>query len=183
MNFINRQFESMSSRDRKLLAGMMIFFSSIFVLALLFTLNSWLDDRAATIAQQKDKYEMLLVLREQYAAAHDEVLVAQKTAEQYKGKTPSSFLEETASKVGIRDALTVSKQGAQDEAGSVKSTGYKIVLKRISLEESVNFLYDVETSGYPVSVDSAVFKTSKVRGEKVLTVTLDAMHYEIGEAG
>ncbi len=183
MNIITRSLESLSPRDRNLLAGLIAFFSLAFVGILLWTLNGWLNSRAQTIADYKGKYELLVVMQQEYADAHQKVLDWELEAKKHTGKTPSSFLEETATKDGVREALTVSKQGTEDSTGGGKETRYKVVLKRVPLQDSVAFLYDLETSGYPMGIETADFKVHHVKGEKMITLTLETIHYEYETAG
>lgn len=182
MSALSRPFESMSPRDRKLLAGLLSFFGLVFMGLLFFTLKGWVDSRSATLTQKTQKYELLLALQQEYADTLQKVKDGEATVAQHAAKSPSAFLEETASTVGISDALTVSKQGTETIEG-VEQTRYKVILRRVTVKQAYAFLGNIETSGYPIRVDTADYTRQFVSGDILLNVTLETKTFAIEVAG
>ncbi len=63
--------------------------------------------------------------------------------------------------------------------GTVKQTTFKVELKKLDVQTTVDFLYTLETSGYPLAVQSARFKTLRSGDEKLLTLTLEVVSYAL----
>ena len=171
--------ESLSPRDRKLLAFLVVFLSAVIVGAVLLTLRAWLNDSASRVATQKETLALLQDLGDEYAAAAAQVKAAESRAQEFSGQSLSAYLEKTANKVGVGDQLAVSKLGSE-EVGGVPQTRWKVELSRIPLDLGLNFVYDIETSGYPLAVETARVKTTSSRGEVTYSFTLEIVTFELG---
>jgi hypothetical protein len=65
--------------------------------------------------------------------------------------------------------------------GGLVQTRYRMVINKVGLQNAIEFLYDIETSGF-LAAESAGFKTVAVSGEKKLNLTLDLVAYSKSEA-
>ena len=175
---IQAQLDLLSPRDRKLLAGLIGFAGLAFVLLVAITLRSTLADKASRIVAQKETYEAMLDLRDEYVVSAGKIEAAEKRVAQLGGKELSAYLEEIARKEQIGDELSVNRLQAEVEGG-IEQTRYKVELRRVSYDAALLFLWDVETSGYPLRVDSADFKVSKSGEEKVYRLVLELTTYAL----
>jgi hypothetical protein len=65
----------------------------------------------------------------------------------------------------------------------VKQTKYKVSIKRVELSAVLDFILALETSGYPMRIENAHFKTVKASGEKVITLTLEVVALTLVSGG
>jgi type II secretory pathway component PulM len=179
---VQAQLDSLSPRDRKLLAGLLGFFGILFVVILALTLRGRLNDKASRVMDQKESLQAIQDLSEEYAVAAAQIEAAEKRLTEFGDQPLSAYLEKTASALGIAEELSVNKQQTE-VVGGVEQTKYKVDLRRVEYDMSLNFVYDIETSGYPLRVDSARFKAVKYKGEKLVSLTLELTAYTLQESG
>ena len=84
--------------------------------------------------------------------------------------------EQKANRVGVGDQLSVNRTGTED-VGGVEETRWKVELKRIPLDLGLNFVYDIETSGYPLAIETARIKTYTSRGDTTYDFTLEVVTF------
>ena len=179
---IQGQLDQLSPRDRKLLAGLIVFFELAFVLFVALTLRSTLADKASRIVAQKETFDSMQDLRDEYVVSAAKIDAAEKRVAELGGKELSAYLEEVARKGQIGDELSVNRQQAEVEGG-IEQTRYKVELRRVSYDAALLFLWDVETSGYPLRVDSADFKVTKSGEEKVYRLVLELTTFALQTEG
>lgn len=179
---VETQIEAMAPRDRMLLAGLIGFFSIVFVLGLVWLVRGAVDDKAARVRSAKDNLEVIQAMADKYDLAAQKIKRGEERMLQFKGQPASAYLESVARNNGVIDSLTVNQQGS-DLVGTLRQTQYRAELKRVPLEQAVNFLHELETSGYPASVTLARFKATGPAGTKVIDLTLELLCYEIEEQG
>ena len=99
----------------------------------------------------------------------------------YQGTDLSAFLEKAAQSAQIKDQLDSVQPTTSTENGFLEQRNYDVSLKKVSLEQFLNFLWTVETDGYPLQILSTQMKTAKSGGEKVLNVKLEIAAFRILE--
>ena len=68
--------------------------------------------------------------------------------------------------------------------GDLEETLYAAQLSKLSLEAATNFPYEIETSGFPLVIQSARFKSRRSKGERRIKLSLDiATHKPIADGG
>jgi type II secretory pathway component PulM len=169
---VQAQLDLLSPRDRKLLAGLLGFVGVAFVLFVALTLRSALANKASRIVAQKEALEAMQDLRDEYVEADAKIDAAEKRVAELGGKEMSAYLEEVARKGQIADELSVNRLQT-DAEGGIEQTQYKVELRRVSFDAALLFLWDVETSGYPLRIDSADFRVTKSGEEKVYRLVLE----------
>jgi type II secretory pathway component PulM len=171
---------SLSPRDRKLLAGLALFGSVVYVGGLWTTLYSVLDDRAGRVRDAKTQLTEALALQEQYIAAASVLRAQQGRLRQHAGTPVTAFVEKAAGEADLSDALkSVNERGKPEQVGSMSQATWTVDLAKAPLDGLVQFLYEVETSGYPIAVQSATFKASGKPGARVIDLKLDVVVYEV----
>lgn len=66
--------------------------------------------------------------------------------------------------------------------GTLEDKTYGVELSKLSLQQLVEFLHEVETSRYPLKIRNAKVKTQTLAGQKVLNVTLEVSAFRLVEA-
>jgi hypothetical protein len=182
--FIERQLESLSPRDRKLLIGLVSFMAIVFVSVLWYSLYSVLNDKVSRVRETKSQLEAVRILDAERRAAMTKLESAEARLAQYKGKRVSAHIEEVAQKRDIPQEHVdgIKKVGSgSEQVGKVKQTTYKVDLKGLDYSDAYGFIYELETSGYPVHVQTADFRKTFVKKEKKLNVTLELVVFELAE--
>lgn len=178
---IRNQYEAMSPRDRRLLAGLAGFFALVFCLLLYFVLSGALDDKASRVRAQKDALELIQVAAAEYNDAAQRIEAAEARLRRYQGQNFKPFVEQEASKLGVQMG-PITDQGSE-VLGSVKQTTFKVELKKMELEVCLDFLHALETSGYPLHVEMAKFKRITSREEKLINLTLEVVAFSLVGGG
>jgi type II secretory pathway component PulM len=180
--FIERQLESLSPRDRKLLIGLVSFIAVVFVSVLWYSLYSVLNDKVSRVRETKSQLEAVRILDAERVDAMAKLESAEARLAQYKGKRVSAHIEEVAQKRDIpQEQLRAVNEVGSEQVGKVKQTTYKVDLKGLDYSDAYGFIYELETSGYPVHVQTADFRKTFVKKEKKLNVTLELVVFELAE--
>jgi hypothetical protein len=174
MGFLERQLDALSARDRMLLVGLFGFGTTLFVVFSGYIAWSVLDAKASDVIAVKKQVAEMQVLQRKYQAAegtfkaHEEAL---------RNKQPvSTFVEGLASKHEITDQLAnINAQGNPEVVGSIAQQRYTVEIKKAPQENIFRFIYDLETSGYPATVEQAAFKSQKTKDGVMMNLTLELM--------
>ncbi|MFT5582681.1 MAG: type II secretory pathway component PulM [Cognaticolwellia sp.] len=171
--------DGMSPRDRSLLLGLVMFFSVVVVIGGAWTMNG----KLASIEKIRDtRIEDLNYVNRtlaEYQQAQVELERIEKDMASFEGQDLSSFLEKAADSAEIRDRLDSVRENSVVEMGDLEEKNYSIKLTRVTLDQLVGFLYQVEATGYPLKITSAKFKRVKVSGEWMINVTLEIAAYRL----
>ena len=174
--WIERQLESLSDRDRKLLLGMYAFFGLASVIGLWWILHGVLDDKAGRVRDLKTKMLAVHASIGDYDQAKAQVDAQESRLKAYQSQNFSAFVEGVASKHQISDMLrSVNASGTPEVVGRIQQTTYEIEIKKSEYQPFFEFLHELETSGYPVTVRNATLKTSFQRRVKMLDVRLEVV--------
>ena len=165
----------LSERDRKLLLGLLGGALLAVIVGGFYAMNSAL----AGIQSQVD-YRQDALMRAQLMAAEFQAneATAAQISEEHKGANLRAFLEKTAQSVGIADNLDSVKATSTSVNGDLEETLYAAQLSKLSLEAATNFLYEIETSGFPLVIQSARFKSRRSKGERRIKLSLDIATYK-----
>lgn len=177
------RLDSLSDRDRKLLAFLVLFFGLVGTGILWFSLRSSLNDKAARVRNAKDNYEVLVAMEEAYLDAASTIQASEARLKSSGGERLDAFVEKIAVQTDVRDALHSVDARGTEKVGNLSQVRYEIQLRKLPLANALDFLYDLETSGYPVSVERATFKTVFVSGTRLVNVNADVVTLSIEEGG
>ena len=177
------QYETLSSRDRKLLSGLLIFLMLVSVGGLGWVLKGKIDTKAALVKQKKDDLHLVELMDIEYEQEHQRIAAAEERIKRSKGQALETFVEKSASASDVRGGLrTVTPQGSEVEEG-VKSTRYKVELKKVQFRPALDFLHTLESGDYPLRVGVATMKATKSRGEIQYDLTLELVVTDIEAEG
>ncbi len=175
----------LSERDRKLLIGLL----SAAVIGLIvgggFMMKSTLDGVRAKVEYREEALRRAQTMAAEFQSNEKTAQQITEKLEEHKASNLSAFLEKTAQSVGIADRLDSVKASSTSVDGDLEETLYGAQFSRLTLEDATNFLYEIETSGYPLIVQSARLKTRRIKGERLIKMTLDIAAYKPvgGDAG
>ena len=177
------QLDAMSSRDRNLLTGLVVFSGLMLVGVLTWTLLGSLDNQASRVREAKQSLLDIQYMKGEYYSSKAQIDAAEARMVQYGGDAVSAFVEQIAIQEGVSDGLVKVPETGRETIGRFRQTAYKIELKRVSLEGALGFLYSLETSGRPLRVKSAAFKTVSVKRERMIDMNLELLTYTFEESG
>lgn len=170
---VRAALDGMSPRDRMLLYVLMIFFTVVGLGLGTMGVKSHLNRLEETLSTRKGQLAMVREMSVEYASGTEALSEAEDKLRAYEGTTLSAFLEKSADKAQIRDSLKQVKERSATTTGRLEVKSFTAQLRPVTLEQLVSFLYEVETSGYPLIIKSLTAKTITISGVKNLDVTLD----------
>lgn len=170
--------ETLDRRQRLLLAGLILFVTLIVNAGVALVVKGVLDDRASRVALQKDKFDTLQDLGQEYANAMARVEAAEQRGSQFEGQALPAYLERVAKKIDVNDSLSVTRTGSE-ESGGVTQTRYKVEVKQIALDLGLNLIHEMETSGYPLEIETSRIRVNKRRDETFYTFTFEVVSFTL----
>jgi type II secretory pathway component PulM len=173
--------EGMSARDRAMLYILVIFFTLVGLGLGTMAVKSHLARLDETLSTRRGQLTMVKEMAFEYEEGTLQLEELEEKLTTHKGTTLSAFLEKSADSVQIRDSLKQVKERSSTTLESLEEKQFTAQLRPVSLEQLVGFLYEVETSGYPLLIKTLSAKTIKISGTKTLDVTLDISAYKLLE--
>jgi len=176
------QLASMTERDRKLLLGLLVFFGLLLVGGGIFSMKSSLDTRQARVTDRQDTLRRVQLMAADYGESHDKAeQIAAKVAEH--GDTDlSAYLEQVAQRTNVGDRLDSVRQKSQTSDGGLVETVYAVKLSNLTQEELPSFLFEMESTGYPIKVRNMTVKSRKRSDQVTLNVDLDVSAFKLASA-
>jgi len=180
MSLISDQLDALSPRDRKLLSGLLIFFGLAIVVGVFFVMNRTLSAKASTISDKKEALALIQAYDARFQIAEARIVQAEEKLREYGNQPASAFLERAATTVQVREQFSVAKQGTETE-GNLERTRYRVELNRVPVDLSLNYVYDIEVSDYPMEVESASWRIQDRRDERLAILTLELVTFALQE--
>jgi type II secretory pathway component PulM len=175
----------MTPRDRKLFFGLSMVGVLGVVGGALWAMSSAVDGMQEELEGARDTLAQVTGLGVEYVDAQDKAEELEAKLLSYAGTDLSAFLEQAASSAQIRSNLDSVRETSVSQQGILETKNYSVTIKKASLDQVINFLYEAEGTGYPLRIQSANFKTVRVAGEKHITLKMDVASYRLleGEEG
>ena len=146
----------LKNKERKLIAvcAALVFAALVhgLIVSPILKKRSELDNKTSAALDQL--YELKLLQRE-----YDQILAENKIINQRLSKRPRdfalfSFLDQTANKLNLKKNLTSLKPSRKNIDNSLAEDIVEVKLEGISLENLVNYLYEIESAGAAIAVAS-----------------------------
>ena len=179
--WIERQLEALTPRDRKLLIGLVCAGVTVGLFVLWYSLYSVLDSKASRVRAAKTNLAQISQMSVDYNVAAAKLTAQEDRLREYASKPVSAHIEELATAQGILDALRTVNETNSETVGNFKQISYQVELKGVGYEPAMAFLYALETSGYPASVETAEFQSTTVKREKKLNLNLELVVFRLAE--
>lgn len=177
---IERQLDALSPRDRILLVGLLGSGAAVVLIVFFYAAYSLLDGKADSVRKAKERVFAMQVLQQDY---RDAASTFDAHEQRLRSKPPvSTFVEELARKHELGEQLSnINAQGNPEVVGSLSQQRYTVEIKKAPQENLFRFLHELETSGYPASVEQAAFKTQAGKDGMLMNLTLDLMVLSVAE--
>jgi type II secretory pathway component PulM len=181
--FVERQLESLSPRDRRLLVGLIAVFTLVFIVAVWWTLSGILSRQAATVKAAKEKLGQMQQLQTEYQGAQETLKAQEGRLAQFKDEPVGAWVEKLAQEQNVIQQLRAVNETTSETVGGLTQTHFKVQLSRAEYDPMLDFLYALETSGYPASVEVASIHASSLGKDKgkVYDLTLEIVVYSLAE--
>jgi type II secretory pathway component PulM len=173
---------SMSARDRSLLVGLLAFLVIAVGGGAWWLGRSALGDVRSRISQREDTVALLNGLASDNEEAAAQVKSIEDELRKSAGQDLPSFVEKAAEKTGISANLQGVREKQVSTEGTLEEKTYTVEVTKISLQQLTDFLYEVETGGYPLKVRSMKTKAITASGVKVLNVSMEVSAFRLLEA-
>lgn len=172
---------TMSGRDRRLLIGL-----SAFLLVVVLGGTWWigrqvLADVRGRVSDREETLALVQGLAADQAAAAAEIASIEDELRRNAGQDLPAIMEKAAAKTGISTNLSAVREKEVTTTGTLEEKSYNVDLTKLSLQQLTDFLYEIETGGYPLRVRSMKTKTVTVTGVKALNVSLEVSAYRLIE--
>jgi hypothetical protein len=174
---------SMTPRDRMLLIGLVVAFGLTAIGATVYTLSSSLDTIRSDISNANENIAKIEQMKGEQASLKLKVEEIEAKLQANAKTDLSAFLEQSAQKSGIREKLEAVREKSSAKDGLLQEKTFAVSLRDLSLEELTKFLYAIETSGYPMQVQTCSVRSRKRQEEKTLTVNMDISAFKLLEEG
>ena len=172
---------SMSSRDRTMFIGLVVFGILIVTGGSAFLMNRALSDLESRIDSQEHTLQIMKAMASDYEESSEKATQIEAELAKNTNTDLSAFLEKSAKNTGIGEKLDAVKEKSTSSDGVLQEKLYAVTLSKLELSELSEFLYEVETAGFPMQIQTLKVKTRTKKGERTLSVDLDIAAYTLLE--
>lgn len=169
----------MSPRDRALFLGLFALVGVGLLGGALWWMSSTLSGLESRISDREDALAGIQLAAAQYEVAAEEATAIETQLKKHAGTDLSSYLEKAAASAQVKDKLKSVREKSSAVDGNIEEKLHTVSLNQLSLGELTEFLYEVETSGYPLRIKTFRVKTRTRRGETTLNVDMDISAFQI----
>ncbi len=173
---------SMTPRDRKLFVGLVVFVYATVVGGALWAGRGALADLQSRVDAQEETLTLVKVLAADQAEGAADVKVIEDELRKNATQDLPSFMEKSAQNVGISAQLAGVREKGTSTTGTLEDKTYGVELSKLTLQQLVEFLHEVETSRYPLKIRNTKVKSQTLAGQKLLNVTLEVSAFRLVEA-
>lgn len=178
LSTFQQQFESLPPRSRRLFLFLLVLIGITWMGGLFWWTSSDLTAQAEDLAGRQRTLRNLQTLQLQFVEANRQITEAETRLGEIGRQNPSSYIEQRAKDNDIRDALRGIERGGSETRGRIRETRYRVTIERAPVQRSMEFLYDIETAPF-LGTESATVRTMFVQGERMISMTLDLIAYDL----
>jgi len=171
--------DSLSPRDRMLLLGLSVFGGLLLIAGVGWWMTSSLDGLRSDIDDRKEALAFVRQEIAEYEASQEQLILIEEELKKHEGTDFSAFMEKAAESADMKDQLSSVRPTSTTTVGSLEVKNYDVKVNRVSLPQFLDFLYQVETDGYPLRITNAKLKGVTVSGAKLLNVTLEVSAFRL----
>lgn len=170
-------------RDRILAVGLII---STFFGGLgfgVYSMNKTLKTERQEIERVGKSVELIQVLQAEQAALESEVSQIEESLTKNATTDLSAFLEQSATKSGFnpKEKNMQVREKSTKKDGRLQEKVFSVSLSNLTTEEFAKFLFQTETSGYPLQIQTSTIKRRKRSDGVNLNLNLDIAAYKLVE--
>ena len=176
-------FAALPTRDRILAIGLIV---STFFGGLgfgVYSMNKKLNTERQEIERVGKSVELIQVLQAEQAALESEVAQIEESLAKNATTDLSAFLEQSATKSGFnpKEKNMQVREKSTSKDGRLQEKVFSVSLSNLTTEEFAKFLFQTETSGYPLQIQTSTIKRRKRSDGVNLNLNLDIAAYKLVE--
>ena len=176
-------FAALPPRDRMLAAGLIIstFFGGLGFSV--YSMNKTLNVERQEIERVGKSVELIRVLQAEQASLESEVSQIEESLAKNATTDLSAFLEQSATKSGFnpKEKNMQVREKSTTKDGRLQEKVFSVSLSNLTTEEFAKFLFQTETSGYPLKIQTSTVKRRKRSDGVNLNLSLDIAAYKLVE--
>ena len=176
-------FSALPPRDRMLAAGLIVstFFGGLGFGA--YSMNTTLKTERQKIERIEKSVELIQVLQAEQASLESKVAQIEESLAKNATTDLSAFLEQSATKSGFnpKEKNMQVREKSTTKDGRLQEKVFSVNLSALTTEEFGKFLFQTETAGYPLKIQTSTVKRNKRREEVTLNLSLDIAAYKLVE--
>jgi type II secretory pathway component PulM len=173
---------SMTPRDRRLFVGLVVFVYVAVVGGVFWLGRSQLRDLQGRVSDREETLTLVKALAADEAEGREQVRVIEEELKRNATQDLPSFMEKSTQNLGMSAQLLGVREKGTTTEGTLEEKTYGVELSKLSLQQLVDFLHEVETNRYPLKIRSTKVKTQTIAGQKVLNVSLEVSAFRLVEA-
>ncbi len=169
----------MSPRDRSLFLGLVIaaYLGALGVAA--WGGKSLLSDVQSRIATKQTALTRLEAMQAEYAQNSAKVAEIEETLRTNANQDLPSYVEKAAQKVGVGTNLKAVREKGVATQGNLEEKSYTVEIDKVTLTQMTDFLFEIETNGFPMRIRTSRVKTSGAAGARLLSATFEISAYRL----
>jgi hypothetical protein len=171
----------MTPRDRTLLLSLIIVAAVTLMAGSAWWMRGTLHDLESRVESRSDSLHLLKVMASEHEVAIGQSEEIKAKLKEHAGTDMSSFLEQAAKNSGVADRLNQVREKSVTTTGVLEEKLYAVALSKLTTDELSNFLFEVETSGYPLQVQTFKVKSRVRKEEKTMNLDMDIAAYRVIE--
>ena len=176
-------FSALPPRDRILAASFIVstFFGGLGFGA--YTMSTTLKTNRQKIERIEKSVELIQVLQAEQASLESEVAQIEEALAKNATTDLSAFLEQSATKSGFnpKEKNMQVREKSTRKDGRLQEKVFSVILSNLTTEEFGKFLFQTETAGYPLKIQTSTVKSRKRQEEVTLNLSLDIAAYKLVE--
>jgi len=173
---------TMTPRDRRLFVGLVVFVNVVVVGGLFWFGRGVLTDLESKVGDREQTLALVSALAADQSSGAEEARRIEDELRRNGTQDLPSFIEKAAQQVGVSSQLQGVREKGTTTVGTLEEKTYGVELSRLSLQQLVDFLHEVEASRYPLRIRSTKVKTLTTAGVKALNVTLEVSAFRLVDA-
>ena len=176
-------FAALPPRDRILAVGLIVstFFGGVGFGV--YSMNKKLNTERQEIERVGKSVELIQVLQAEQSALESEVAQIEESLAKNATTDLSAFLEQSATKSGFnpKEKNMQVREKSTSKDGRLQEKVFSVSLSNLTTEEFAKFLFQTETSGYPLQIQTSTIKRRKRSDGVNLNLNLDIAAYKLVE--
>ncbi len=179
---ISTFWNTLSRRDRRLMVFMVVsitLFVGYFVVTGIRSRVDRLETTVATKQRDLDTIRMMVGSLEE-----NRTLIAELEEQLagYSDFSVSGFLESTGEQIKISDNIKGINDQGEESGEFFAEHRYEVVIKKVSLEQLVNYLYKIQSAPQPLRVERLVVRAN-TRNREELNVNVNVVFSKLNQEG
>jgi len=170
---------NMSPRDRMLGLVTVVVVTLAVVVGGMLWMHSTISNQKSRVADRTDTLHLIKAMAADYQDNSAKAAAIEDLLRKHSNTDLSSFLEQAAGRANIGDRLSAVREKSTGSDEMLEEKVYSVSISRVTVEEMSSFLYEVESTDYPLRILSFKAKSRKRGDEKLLDLDMDVASYRL----